>query len=132
MKTIILTFSVLTLIVNISFSQSGWFSQSSDTTNGGVKDFNISTKILSKYILERNYPNPYNPKTIIFNIPKFSYVKLTVYNMLGQKVAVLVNEKLNSGSHKVSWDWTSFRCGNYFYILITDDFIDVKKIMVLK
>lgn len=71
MKKLILILSLLIPFVNISFSQPGWLSLSSDTTNEGAKDFNILTKIPTKYILERNYPNPYNPKSITFNMYRF-------------------------------------------------------------
>jgi photosystem II stability/assembly factor-like uncharacterized protein len=103
------------------------------TTNGGVKVINISTKIPSKYLLEQNYPNPFNPTTNIkFDIPKSSLVKISIYNALGKEVATLVNEKLNSGSYNVDWNALGYPSGVYFYKLITKEFVDTKKMVLLK
>jgi len=104
------------------------------TTNGGVTFINqISSEIPKGYSLYQNYPNPFNPITNIkFDIPKSSYVKLTIYDMLGKEVTTLVNEKLSTGSYKVNWDGSGYPSGVYFYKLVTGDFIDVKKMILLK
>ena len=93
----------------------------------------ISNEIPVKYSLHQNYPNPFNPTTNIrYDIPKSSFVKITVYNILGKELATLVNEKLSAGSYEVDWDATSYTSGVYFYKLITDNFVDVKKMLLIK
>jgi flagellar hook assembly protein FlgD len=66
----------------------------------------------------QNYPNPFNPVTIInYELPITNYVKLSVYDILGREVGVLVNEKLTAGKYKVEWDGTNYPSGVYFYRL---------------
>jgi hypothetical protein len=94
--------------------------------------------IPDKYSLYQNYPNPFNPVTSIdFDIPKSSFVKLVIYNVLGEEISIIVNEKLNAGSYKVdwpvsTWDGTDYPSGVYFYKLIADDFVSVKKMIYIK
>ncbi len=102
-----------------------------------VKEVNTPAKP-TVFSLAQNYPNPFNPTTLIrFSLPKDSYVKLEVYNILGQKVKTLVNEKLTAGVKEVSWDGKgakgmSVASGIYFYRIKADTFSDVKKMVVLK
>lgn len=90
------------------------------------------------FSLSQNYPNPFNPKTIIrFGLPKDSWVKLEVYNVLGQKVKTLVDEKLTPGLKEVEWDGVNDKgfevaSGIYFYKISADDFSDIKKMVMLK
>ena len=106
-----------------------------DLLTGVTKNEN---KIPSTYALSQNYPNPFNPSTKIkFDIPKSSYVKLIVYDILGREIKILVNEKLNAGKFEVNWpaptgDGSDYPSGVYFYKLITDDFVDVKKMVLIK
>jgi len=80
-----------------------------------------------------NYPNPFNPTTeISFNLPSASHVKLEVFNVMGQKVATLVNGQFEAGEHVVQWDGRDAASGVYFYRLQADDFVDTKKMMLLK
>jgi hypothetical protein len=99
--------------------------------NEGIYTFN----------LKQNYPNPFNPVTTIkYQIPKSSFVVLKIYDVLGNEVATLVNEKLSSGGYEVDWDGSGYPSGVYFYKLITDDpesssgqrFVDVKKMVLVK
>ena len=79
------------------------------------------------------YPNPFNPATNIkFSIPKSSFVKLVIYDLLGSEVALLVNEGLNAGSYKTDWNASGFTSGIYFYKLEAGDFIDTKKMILVK
>ncbi|OGC79698.1 MAG: hypothetical protein A2W07_01205 [candidate division Zixibacteria bacterium RBG_16_43_9] len=102
-----------------------------------VKDVNTPTKP-TVFSLAQNYPNPFNPKTMIrFALPKDSWVKLEVYNILGQKVKTLVDEKLAAGVKEVEWDGRDGKglevaSGIYFYRIKADDFSDVKKMVMLK
>ncbi|MFC2092542.1 T9SS type A sorting domain-containing protein [Bacteroidota bacterium] len=104
------------------------------TTNGGLTGFGpISNVTPSDYKLYQNYPNPFNPVTTIkFDIPKSSFVKLVVYNSLGKEVATLVNKKLNAGSYEVNWDGSDYSSGMYFYKMASDDYLQTKKMMLIK
>lgn len=85
------------------------------------------------YALYQNYPNPFNPGTFIqYNISKSAHVTLVVFNVLGQKIAVLVDELKNSGSHEVSFDASSFAGGIYFYRLSADGFMQTRKMILQK
>ena len=86
-----------------------------------------------KFALKQNYPNPFNPTTTIeFSIPKTEYVKLRIYNMLGQKVSTLVSEKLNPGEYKYTWDASHLASGVYIYKLQTDNYSSTRKLILLK
>jgi len=94
---------------------------------------NISGEIPVNYNLYQNYPNPFNPITNIrFDIRNSSLVKLIIYNILGKEVATLVNEKLSAGSYEVSWNASGYPSGVYFYRIQAGDFVDVKKILLVK
>ncbi|HGY55267.1 MAG TPA: T9SS type A sorting domain-containing protein [Caldithrix abyssi] len=84
--------------------------------------------------LSQNYPNPFNPKTTInYELSITNYVELNIYNVLGQKVAVLVSEKQQPGSYKVEWNASGFASGIYYYRLKTEqDFIQTRKLVILK
>jgi hypothetical protein len=85
------------------------------------------------FALSQNYPNPFNPSTKIeFSIPVQSKVELVVYNVLGQQVATLVNETLNAGGHRASFDASRLASGMYLYRLTAGQFTSVKKMMLLK
>lgn len=89
--------------------------------------------IINEYKLEQNYPNPFNPTTIInFNIPVSGITSLIVYNVLGQKVAELVNEELDAGRHSVKFNGASLSSGLYFYRLQSNDFLKINKMMLIK
>ncbi len=93
----------------------------------------INNTIPDKYALTQNYPNPFNPTTTInFSLPMDKQVKLSVYNILGKEVAVLVNEKLNAGEYKYTFEASGLTSGIYFYKLSSDDFSEVKKMTLIK
>lgn len=103
------------------------------TTGGQVFVNQISSEIPDGYKLNQNYPNPFNPSTNIkFDVPRTSYVKLIIYNILGKEIAILVNEELSAGVYEVDWDGTVYPSGIYFYKLTTNDFSDVKKMILIK
>ncbi|MBL7127711.1 MAG: T9SS type A sorting domain-containing protein [Ignavibacteria bacterium] len=103
------------------------------TTNGGVWVKNISSEIPSSYSLSQNYPNPFNPATNIrFDLPKSGSVKLVVFDALGREVATLVNEKLQTGTYEVDWDGSNYSSGVYFYKLMTGDYVETKKMLLVK
>ena len=87
-----------------------------------------------KFFLEQNYPNPFNPTTTInYQLRAASGVELSIYNLLGQKVATLVNEKQPAGSYHIEWNAAGFSSGIYFYRLVTDKgFEKSRKLILLK
>ena len=86
------------------------------------------------YVLEQNYPNPFNPNTVIsYRLPVNSFVELSVYNALGQKVWTLVNEEQTPGQHRVMFDGKGLSSGIYFYVLnVTNGERLVRKMMLLE
>jgi len=93
----------------------------------------ISNEIPVRCSLYQNYPNPFNPSTNIrFDVPAPSIVKITVYNTLGNQVAILLNNKLNPGTFEVQWDAGGFPSGIYFYRIIIGDITETKKMILLK
>ena len=83
--------------------------------------------------LKQNYPNPFNPKTeISYEVPAAKSVKLTVYNILGKEMAELVNERQSPGKYKVSFDASDLTSGVYFYKLSSDNFTEIKKMILIK
>ena len=89
--------------------------------------------IASSYQLGQNYPNPFNPTTHIrFNIPETGNTKLTVYNMMGEAVANLVNGVVSAGGHTVSWNAANMPTGVYFYRLESGNFTQTKKLLLVK
>jgi hypothetical protein len=85
------------------------------------------------YSLSQNCPNPFNPITIIrYVLAKHSHVEMTVCNVLGQRVVTLVDEDKPAGEHSVSWDATGFASGVYFYRLRAREYVQTKKMLLLK
>ena len=83
--------------------------------------------------LYQNYPNPFNPVTNLeFSISKSGFVSLKIFDMLGNEVATLVNAKLKPGSYKYNFDASVFSSGVYFYKLRTDDYIETRKMTIIK
>ncbi|MCI0448474.1 MAG: DUF1028 domain-containing protein [Chlorobi bacterium] len=85
------------------------------------------------YALYQNYPNPFNPSTTItFDIAKLSNVKLVVYDVTGSEVTVLADNMFHRGQYSVNFDASNLASGIYLYQLRADDFIDTKKMIVVK
>jgi len=86
-----------------------------------------------KIRLHQNYPNPFNPSTTIeFSLPRSGHVRLKVFNILGQVVTTLVNEELNVGTYTTQWNASGVASGVYFYRMRAGDFVDTKKLLLLK
>ncbi|MFZ1322373.1 MAG: T9SS type A sorting domain-containing protein [Ignavibacteria bacterium] len=101
------------------------------TTTVGINQ--LSSLVPDKFSLYQNYPNPFNPTTNIkFDIVKSGGVKVIVYNALGKEVNVLLNENLSPGSYKVDFDGAGFASGIYYYKIVTNEFTDVKKMLLIK
>ena len=96
----------------------------------GIEDENASPV---GYHLNQNYPNPFNPSTeISFSLAKSSFVTLEVYNSLGQKVAALINNKMNPGRYKEKFNALGLSSGIYYYRIEAGEYQDVKKMILLK
>jgi|WetSurMetagenome_2_1015567.scaffolds.fasta_scaffold78603_1 hypothetical protein len=109
-----------------------------DSTVGIIK---ISSEVPKEFKLYQNYPNPFNPNTIIrYKIPRLSshdaltrdLVLLRVYNILGKEIITLVNEKQSPGIYEVSFEGNNFSTGIYFYRIQSGNFVQVKKMMLIK
>jgi photosystem II stability/assembly factor-like uncharacterized protein len=88
---------------------------------------------LIEFSLEQNYPNPFNPTTNIeYQIPEQSFVTLKIYDVLGNEIAALVSDEKPIGSYEVEFKATGLPSGIYFYRLITGNFIQTKKMVLLK
>jgi len=106
-------------------------------TNTFVGINQISNEIPAQFSLSQNYPNPFNPVTKIkFSIPSVSNGRdrsvIKIYNILGYEVHVLVNESLQPGTYEVDWDASNYPSGVYFYELASGNFIQTKKMVLLK
>jgi flagellar hook assembly protein FlgD len=92
----------------------------------------------AEYSLSQNYPNPFNPSTTIeFALPQGGNVIIKIYNMLGQEIKTLYSGQMESGRHRVMWDGMNnagqkMGSGNYIYRLISGDFTESKKMILLK
>jgi len=97
----------------------------------GMGEFNYQSPIVFR--LFQNYPNPFNPVTTIsYQLPVTSSVDLSIYNLLGQKVATLVDKRQQAGIHQVEWDATVFSSGVYYYRIEAGNFVETRKMIYLK
>jgi len=128
---------------NGTYIVSGWVTDKTDTTlsadslkfhTGQLTDIGAISNIIPKnFELYQNYPNPFNPSTIIrYDIPKASHVIITLYDVLGQKVADLVNQMRNPGQFSVTFNGSRFASGIYFCRIEAGAFVQVKKMVLLK
>jgi hypothetical protein len=86
-----------------------------------------------EYSLLQNQPNPFNPSTMIhYQLPMINDAELVIYNQLGQKVVTLVSEKQEAGYYQVEWDASRFPTGVYYYRIKSGEFVDVKKMILLR
>jgi len=90
--------------------------------------------VVRVFRLEQNYPNPFNPKTVIsWQLAVGSYVDLSVYNLLGEKVTTLIAKEQKAGKYQIEWDAGDFASGVYFYQLSTDQgFVQTRKLVLMK
>ena len=119
----------------LDFSDSTWYaiSQNNSITITGATDVSNPGVVVKNYSLKQNYPNPFNPSTSIpFSITKSGNVKLSVFNSLGEEVTTLVNGFLPAGLKTVKFYAQNFQSGVYYYRLETSNFIETKKMVLLK
>jgi|GEM_PF-3907285 len=97
----------------------------------GLTDLNGS--LPTDFVLQQNYPNPFNPSTTIaFGIPQSGSVKIVVYNSVGQKVGVVLEERLEAGYYKKTFSADNLPSGVYLYRMEAEGFQDIKKFVLLK
>jgi hypothetical protein len=97
------------------------------------EEVNVEVEIPLIYSLEQNYPNPFNPSTTIkYSLSEDGFVKLAVYNLLGEEVTSLVNAEQKAGRYEVVFNASKLSSGVYLYQLQTGEFISVKKMLLLK
>ena len=102
-----------------------------DTIDVGISNFN--SQIPDKFSLYQNYPNPFNPVTNIkFDIAKSTNTSIVIYDMLGKEISSLVNQVLAPGSYQYSFNAASFPSGIYYYRIKTNEFTDIRKMILLK
>lgn len=97
----------------------------------GIKK--VNDKIPGEYSLSQNYPNPFNPNTNIkWSIPKTCNVKLVIYDLQGKEITVLVDKRMQAGNHEVNFYASDLPSGAFIYKLITDEYTESKKMVLLK
>jgi len=103
------------------------------TTTGGTWTHGQVTTLPEDVRLSQNYPNPFNPSTTIdYALPRSSYVKLEVFNVLGERVSVLRDGVQDAGYHSLVFDAKGLPSGMYFYKLQAQDFVETKKSLLLR
>ncbi len=125
-------------VTDIHFSYAGDYYFKGARVNGVVYGNLTSVEqplstIPSSFRLEQNYPNPFNPSTTIrYALPQRSHVTLMVFNTLGQRIATLVNDEVEAGYHEVRFDGAGLASGVYFYRLQAGDFVQTRKLCLIR
>jgi hypothetical protein len=89
--------------------------------------------LTDRFTLHQNYPNPFNPTTTIrFDLPQASQVTLKVFNTLGEEVATIASDRLSAGSYSYKWDASNLASGVYVYRLQAGDYVEIKKMVLMK
>ena len=102
-------------------------------TGNSVSIRNINSELPNEFLLLQNYPNPFNPNTVItYRLATRSFTSLKIYDLSGKEASTLVNEQLQPGTYEVDFDGNNFTSGVYFYSLVTDEFIETKKMILTK
>ena len=116
--------------IDVQVDPDNWILKNIDRVTGIVDGENEQPQ---RFELAQNYPNPFNPTTTIeFYLQNPGYTTLAIYDMLGQKIATLAAENLNSGRHLYQWDASGMASGIYYYRLTAGNFTAVKKALLLR
>jgi len=98
-----------------------------------ITDILADYQVPTEYSLSQNFPNPFNPITNInYSVPMRNNVELVIFNTLGEKIRILVNEVKNAGNYNVTFDASNLPSGVYFYRISAGEFIQTKKLLLLK
>lgn len=93
----------------------------------------ISSEVPQMYLLEQNFPNPFNPNTVIrYSLTENSFTELKVYDALGNEITTLVSEDLNAGTYEVNWNASDYPSGVYYYRLKSGSFYQTRRMIFLK
>ena len=96
-------------------------------------ELNGDDNLPTEYRVEQNCPNPFNPSTEIkYQLPEKNHVKLIIYDVIGNKVATLIDQIVEPGYHSVLWDASKYASGVYFYSFRSGSYNATKKLMLLK
>jgi subtilisin family serine protease len=103
-------------------------------SNNLISKLMVSAELIpGKYLLYQNYPNPFNPSTTIkFALPQDSKVNLIIYSILGEEVGQLINQEMNAGYHQIEFNASTLASGVYLYIIKAGDFVETKKMVLMK
>ena len=114
-------------------NNSGQWSTDTVQLEGIVSVEPISGSVPDGFTLSQNYPNPFNPATkITFSIPARTYASLKVYDIAGREIRSYVNAFIQAGVYSVDFDGSGLASGVYFYRLVTDEFVETKKMVLIK
>ncbi len=104
------------------------------TTNGGTVGINtVNQNVPDDFYLFQNFPNPFNPSTHIkFQMPKSNYVRLIVYDLSGKEIMTLYEGELQPGEYEVDFDGSNLSSGTYIYKIEAGDFVETKKMVLLR
>lgn len=127
------SFSALKGIMFFSFSNYKLAPRKDDDFEGYVPTSIAEETLPSEFILHQNYPNPFNPATTIsYTLPRAGNVIIKIFNVLGQEVKTILNEYQSVGTYRISFDAGSLTSGIYFYSLDSNDYHQVKKMVLIK
>ena len=124
----------LTALLSQNWESSAWVNyEKYSYTYVPVTAVNENLSFVNSYNLSNNYPNPFNPSTkLIYTIPERSNVSLKVFDLLGNEVAELVNNEIAAGTYHITFNATDLSSGVYFYQLRAGDFVQTKKMILLR
>ncbi len=121
------------LVVQKNAIGSSYTDECTEFSIGAVTSVNFKDTGFHEFTLFPAYPNPFNNSTnISFNLTKSSNVELDIFNITGQKIETLINQQVESGLHKISWNADNFSSGVYLYEIKTQGYIITRKLILLK
>ena len=119
-------------LYGLEWNDEGWYWLKTSLPKLAQDSLESKCLSLKNYSLSQNYPNPFNPETVIsFSIPQQEFVELKIFDILGNEIAILVNELMDEGEHKVIFN-KQLSAGIYFYKIKAGKFIDTKKMIFAK